>query len=104
MKIIEKKLWKEYFDEKSKCDTNFEIRLADWEVNVGDTLILKEWNNDKKEYTGRQIIRRVTKVVKTKRAEDWGIYSKDDIEKYGFQIIGLKPEMSSSWRKNIERD
>ena len=92
MKTVEKKIWSEYFDAVAKGDKNFELRLADWEIEIGDTLILKDWNHEKKEYTGREITRTVTYLIKTKGAENWGMWSKEDIEKYGFQIIGFKPE------------
>jgi hypothetical protein len=55
-------------------------------------LVLRDWNPKTKEYTGRQIERVVTYLIKTKGAENWGMWSKDDIEKYGFQIIGFKPQ------------
>lgn len=92
MKTIEKKIWSEYFNAVANGDKNFELRLADWDIEVGDTLILKDWNPEKKEYTGRQIVRKVTYLVKTKGAEDWGMWPKEDIENYGFQIIGFRPE------------
>jgi hypothetical protein len=93
MKTIEKKIWSEYFDAVANGDKNFELRLADWEIDIGDTLILKDWNPKTKEYTGRQIERTVTYLSKTKGAEDWGMWPKEDIAKYGFQIIGFKPKI-----------
>lgn len=90
MKTVEKKIWSAYFDAVANGDKNFELRLADWSIEVGDTLILKDWNPQTKEYTGRQIERTVTYLIKTKRAEDWGMWSKEDIDNYGFQIIGFK--------------
>lgn len=90
--IVEKKIWSEYFDKVASGDKNFELRLADWDINIGDTLVLKEWDHSKKEYTGRELKRTVTYLIKTKGAENWGMWSKEDIEKFGFQIIGFKPE------------
>ena len=91
MKIIEKKIWSEYFDKVANGDKNFELRLADWDIEVGDRLILKEWDPKTKEYTGRELSRTVTVLIKTKGAENWGMWPKEEIEKYGFQIIGFKP-------------
>jgi len=90
---IEKKIWGEYFDKVASGEKNFDLRLADWKISVGDTLILREWNKDKKEYTGRQIERKVTYLIKTKGAEEWGMWTKEDIKKFGFQIIGFKSEI-----------
>jgi len=50
---IEKKIWPEYFIKVLSGEKNFELRLADWECKPGDILLLKEWNPELKEYTGR---------------------------------------------------
>lgn len=84
---IEKKVRPEYFEKILSGEKTFELRLADWECKVGDILILKEYNPKTKEYTGRQIEKKVTYVAETK---DDKFFSKEDIEKYGYQIIGFK--------------
>lgn len=84
---IEKKIWPEYFDAVACGEKPFELRLADWPCNKGDVLILKEWNPRTKTYTGRSIEKMVTWVLKTKNQT---LFTKEDVEKYGFQIIGLK--------------
>lgn len=90
--VVEKKIWPEYFEAVEKGDKNFELRLADWDIKKGDTIILREWDPEKKSYTGREISRTVTYLIKTKDAENWGMRSKEDIDKSGFQIIGFKPD------------
>jgi len=42
------------------------LHLNDFDVNEGDILILKEWNPNTKEYTGRTIKKKVTYVGKFK--------------------------------------
>ena len=84
---IEKKVWPKYFQEILDGDKTFELRLADWECNKGDILILKEWDPETKEYTGRIIEKEVGYIGKTKNLDFW---EKEDVEKYGFQIISLK--------------
>ena len=84
---IEKKVWLEYFDKILSGEKNFELRLADFECNKGDILVLKEWNPEKKEYTGREIEKKVTYVSKTKDVPFW---SQEEIDKYGFQVISFK--------------
>ncbi|MDP2736972.1 MAG: DUF3850 domain-containing protein [bacterium] len=84
---IEKKIWPKYFEKVLSGDKKFELRLADWECNIGDTLVLREWNSETKEYTGRQIEKEVACVVKSK---DLIMFSDEDIEKYGWQVIGFK--------------
>ena len=84
---IEKKVWPEYFQLILDGKKTYELRLADWECDVGDTLILREWNPETKEYTGRTIEKEVTYVGKTKNMNFW---PKEDVEKYGYQIISFK--------------
>lgn len=84
---IEKKIWPEYFQRIIDGKKTYELRLADWECKEGDIFLLKEWNPETKEYTGREIKKEITYVLKTK---DIKFFSKEDIEKYGFQIISFK--------------
>lgn len=84
---IEKKVWPEYFQKIVDGDKNYELRLADFECGPGDVLVLKEWNQKTKEYTGRIIKKIVTYVGRTKNQNFW---PNEDVEKYGFQIIAFK--------------
>ena len=84
---IEKKIWPKYFQEILDGNKTFELRLADWKCNKGDILVLKEWNPKTKDYTGRVIEKEVGYIGKTKGLEFW---KKEDIEKYGFQVMSLK--------------
>ena len=82
-----KKVWPEYFQKILDGKKTYELRLADWECNEGDILVLQEWNPETKEYTGREIEKEVTYVGKTKNMNFW---PKEDVEKYGYQIIAFK--------------
>lgn len=84
---IEKKIWPEYFQKIIDGVKTYELRLADFECKPGDVLVLKEWNPKTKQYTGRAIEKNVTYVSKTK---DQSFWSKEEVEKYGFQIIAFK--------------
>ena len=84
MATIRKKVWPEYFEEILAGKKKFELRLADFEVREGDTLVLEEWNPNAKEYTGRKAEAIATYVLKTKGVSFW---PREEIEKYGFQII-----------------
>lgn len=84
---IEKKIWPEYFEKVKSGEKNFELRLADWECKAGDVLVLREWNPETKEYTGRQTEKVVGYVLKTK---DVKLFSDEDVLKYGYQVIGFK--------------
>jgi len=86
-KRIEKKTWPEMFEAVRDGKKTFDSRLADWECKEGDILVLREWDPKTKKYTGRVLKKKVTFVLKTK---DIKFFSKEEIEKYGFQVIGFK--------------
>ena len=83
---IEKKCWPKYFQKILDGDKTFELRLADFDCNVGDILVLREWNPETKEYTGRVIEKKITYLLKTKDVKFW---TKEEIDKYGFQVMGF---------------
>lgn len=83
---IEKKCDKEFFQKILDGKKTFELRLADWECNEGDTLVLMEIYPETRELTGRTIEKKVGVILKTK---DYTSFSKEDVEKYGFQVISL---------------
>ncbi len=85
--IIEKKILPTDFEKILSGKKKFELRLADWECNEGDVLILKEWGSETKSYTGRTLEKKVQYILKTK---DQPHFPKEDVEKYGFQIIGFE--------------
>jgi len=84
---IKKKVDIKYFQDVLGGKKNFEVRLADWEINEGDILVLQEWDPGNKEYTGREIEKEATYVVKTK---DIDYFVEEEIKKYGWQVIGFK--------------
>ncbi|MEK7094835.1 MAG: DUF3850 domain-containing protein [Patescibacteria group bacterium] len=84
MTTIHKKVWSEYFEMIISGKKKFELRLADFDVNEGDILILEEWDKDKQEYTGRKVEVIATYIIKTKDQTFW---SPEDVDKYGFQIV-----------------
>ena len=81
---IEKKVWGKYFQEILEGKKKFELRLSDFECSEGDILVLREWNPETKEYTGRVVETKVGYVLKTKDLKFW---NKEDIDKYGYQVI-----------------
>ncbi len=87
MMRIEKKVWPEYFQKIFDGDKKYELRLADWDCQEGDVLVLKEWNSGTKDYTGRILEKEITYVERTKDVKFW---SDKEVEKYGYQIISFK--------------
>lgn len=84
--IIEKKCWPEYFDLVKSGQKTYDLRLADWQCKVGDTLVLKEWDPKTKKYTGRSITKIVGYVGKTLPND---LFDPKEVDKYGYQIISL---------------
>lgn len=88
MATIEKKIWKEYFDAVVSGKKKYELRLNDFEVNEGDTLVLREWDKELKEYTGRSIEKKVTYIRKFKIDELF--WPAEEVLEKGLQIISLE--------------
>lgn len=85
--IHEKKTWPDYFQKILDGEKTYELRLADWDCKEGDILILREWDPKTKKFTGRFVEKKVTYVGKTKNINFW---PKEEVEKYGYQIISFK--------------
>lgn len=83
----EKKTWPEYFQKVLDGKKTFDLRVADWECEEGDVLVLREWNPETKQYTGRSIEKEVMCVVRTKNLP---FFPQEDVEQYGYQVIGFK--------------
>lgn len=60
----EKKVWPKEFEAIASGEKTFELRLADFELNEGDELVLKEFDPNTGEYTGRNITKKARKVRK----------------------------------------
>ena len=61
-KIIEKKILPEYFEAVIRDEKKFEIRRDEDNIQVGDAIILKEWDGEK--FTGREVGRNITYVLR----------------------------------------
>lgn len=88
MRRIEKKAIPELFEKVRTGVKTFDLRLNRFKCKPGDILVLREWDPKKEKYTGRKIEKKVTYVLKTKDCEKF--WSKEEIEKYGFQVIAFK--------------
>lgn len=83
---IEKKCWPESFQRILDGKKAFDVRLGDVDYKEGDIVILKEWDPNKGDYTGRVVEKEIRFVTKTKDMKYW---SQDDIELYGYQVLGF---------------
>lgn len=86
--IIQKKTWPELFQDILDGKKTFDVRIADFKCKKGDILVLQEWDPKTKDYTGREVKKKITYILKTKDCEKF--WPKEEIEKYGFQVIAFK--------------
>ena len=84
MAQVQKKILSEYFKKVISGEKKTELRLADFEIKPGDTLVLVEIDDITKKETGRKVNVNVSYVMKTKDCTYW---SQEEIDKYGFQVI-----------------
>ena len=88
MVIIKKKIWPEYFEAIVSGKKKYELRLNDFVINEGDTLVLEEWDPKTQKYTGREVEKRVTYAGKFKINNMF--WPKEQIEENGIQVISLE--------------
>ncbi len=89
MNRVEKKVWPQYFQEILDGKKTFELRLNDFDIAEGDTLVLKEWDPETKAYTGREFERKVGYVGRWRLDELTAFWPSEEIEDKGLQIISL---------------
>ncbi len=90
MAVVEKKLWKEYFDRVALGKKKYELRLNDFDIAEGDTLLLREWDKEAKTYTGRKLEKRVTEVSRFKLEDIYAFNSKEEVDRLGIQVISIE--------------
>lgn len=76
-KIVEKKILPKYFDAVISGKKKFEIRKDEDELQIGDAVILKEWDGEK--YSGRETGRRIEYILRD--APEYGLMP-------GYMIFG----------------
>ncbi len=89
-KIITKKVLPEYFQDILDGKKKYELRLNDFDIEPGDTLILEEWTSadpETRQATGRVLEKQVTYLRKFKLQDLW--WSEEDLKEKGIQIISF---------------
>jgi hypothetical protein len=59
------KSWPRFFEEVIAGRKTFELRINDRDYRVGDQLLLREWDEQTKEYTGRRTLVEVPYILGT---------------------------------------
>lgn len=88
MAYIKKKIWPEYFEAVTSGKKKFEVRLADFDVQEGDTLLLEEWDPKTKQYTGRKVEKNVSYVLKIDPNAFFG--QEEEVKKKGLYVISIE--------------
>lgn len=97
MREIHKKINQEYFEEILSGQKTFEFRVADFDCEPGDIIVLEEWEYENgyddttnRHPTGREIRKKVGYVAHSRDFEWLNRPDvKADLDKYGYQIISL---------------
>ena len=77
MREVKKKILTKYFEEVIHDKKKFEIRKDEDDLQIGDVLILREWDGEK--YTGRETRRNIEYVLRN--VHEYGLMS-------GYVIVG----------------
>jgi len=88
MARIEKKIWPNWFEKDRDAEGLIDYRLADFDLNEGDTVVFREWDPKSRDYTGRQFERKAAVVQKVESPLRY--WSEEDLEKYGLYAIVLE--------------
>jgi ASC-1-like (ASCH) protein len=90
-KKIIKKVLPEYFQDILDGKKKYELRLNDFEINVGDILVLEEYTTadpQTRKKTGRVLEKEVTYLRKFKLQDLW--WTEEELRDKGIQIISFE--------------
>lgn len=90
MKRIKKKVQQKYFEAVLDGRKRFEVRLADFECQPGDILVLQEQKQGTDELTGRKLECEVLYNFNTKDIEKF--YTQEEIEKHGLAVLAIRKQ------------
>lgn len=89
MKKVEKKTWPDLFQKILDGDKTFDLRLNDFDIEEGDVLVFKEYDPETKNYTGREVEKKVGFVGRWRINDLTKWWSKEEIDNKGIQVISL---------------
>ncbi len=62
-----------------------DFRLADFELEQGDQIRFREWDPGTKQYTGREYVKTVKRVIKSESPTRY--WKPEEMEKYGMYLL-----------------
>ena len=84
---IRKKTWPELFQKMCDGKKTTDLRLADFNIAEGDTLVLEEYDPTLKKYTGRTLRMNVKNLTKVQLMD---FHTSEDIQRHGHWVIELE--------------
>lgn len=90
-KTVIKKVLPDYFQDIVDGKKKYELRLNDFEIEPGDTLVLEEWTSadpKNRQATGRSLEKKVSYLRKFKLQDLW--WTEEEIKEQGMQIISFE--------------
>lgn len=81
------KTWPEYFDAIVEGSKNFEVRKADRDFAVGETLLLQKFDPKTQKYSGQEMKVEITYILKG------GSFGIED----GYVVMGIKDRTDLSY-------
>lgn len=90
MKVVTKKILPEWFDAIQNGSKAYELRLADFDIEVGDTIRLEEWDGQgsERKFTGRFLEKKVNHLRQVD-LKSW-LEEQPELLDKGFYVIGLE--------------
>jgi len=86
--IVEKKIWPSGFEKIQSGKKFYDVRINDFQIAEGDTLVLKEFDPAAKQYTGRKIEKKVSSVTRLDRLFE--MYNENELKQKGLLLIEMK--------------
>ena len=93
MRKIHKKTWPSFFRMVLNGEKTVEMRVADFDCDIGDVLILEEYMPLDKAYTGRKIEKVVVELFKVNPT---GFWSMSEIKENGIYLMRLEDVLEHS--------
>lgn len=92
-KTVTKKILPKYFRDVLDGLKTFELRKDEDDIQPGDTLVLKEWDPDEKSFTGWQVEKQVSYVLR--KCSYYGLMDGYCIIGFANDSVDLEKEASS---------
>lgn len=86
MVLITKKILPEWFDAIVSGNKDYELRLADFDIQEGDTLRLEEWTGDENRKPTGRVLEKCVLHVRKVDLEKW-VTEQPELMKEGFYVI-----------------